>query len=109
MNTAAASVMRDSAAEPPILNRIRNTSAFFRKLSLNVEKNWYQNRGAKRLDSIRGGGMPPYYCKILVRASAVAAINNWAASWLPEGSLPIAQITDSRRHGYRGRGREIAG
>src|SRR5215203_2783332 len=53
MNTAAASVMRDSAAEPPILNRIRNTRAFLRKLSLNAEKNWHQNSGAKRRDSRR--------------------------------------------------------
>ena len=30
------------------MNRIRNTSAFFRKLSLNAEKNWHQNSGAKR-------------------------------------------------------------
>ncbi len=53
MNTAAASVIRDSAAEPPILNRIRNTRAFFRKLSLNAEKNWHQNSGAKRRDNRR--------------------------------------------------------
>src|SRR3954470_5741049 len=56
MNTAAASVMRDSAAEPPILNRIRNTRAFFRKLSLNAEKNWHQNSGAKRRENSRGLG-----------------------------------------------------
>ena len=38
---------------PAILNRIRNTSAFFRKLSLNAEKNWHQNSGAKRREVIR--------------------------------------------------------
>jgi hypothetical protein len=27
-------------------------------LSLKAAKNWHQNRGAKRLDSIIGGGMP---------------------------------------------------
>ena len=43
-------------AEPPILNRIRNTSAFLRKLSLNAEKNWHQNSGAKRRDNSRGFG-----------------------------------------------------
>src|SRR5260370_2166267 len=48
MNTAAASVMSASASGPPILNSIRKTSAFLRKLSLNAEKNWHQNRGAKR-------------------------------------------------------------
>src|SRR5689334_7681565 len=30
---------------------IRNARAFFRKLSLNTEKNWHQNKGAKRRDS----------------------------------------------------------
>src|SRR6266567_9465244 len=48
MKTAAASVMRASASGPPIWNRMRKTSAFLRKLSLNAEKNWVQNRGAKR-------------------------------------------------------------
>src|ERR1700757_3708161 len=48
MKTAAASVMSASASVPPIWNRIRKTSAFLRKLSLNAEKNWVQNRGAKR-------------------------------------------------------------
>src|SRR5436190_909881 len=46
MNTAAAREIR--ASEPPILNRMRKTSEFFRKLSLKAEKNWHQNRGAKR-------------------------------------------------------------
>jgi len=27
-------------------------------LSLKAAKNWHQNRGAKRLESIIGGGMP---------------------------------------------------
>src|ERR1700759_453680 len=48
MNTAAASVINARAPEPPIWNRMRKTSAFLRKLSLNAEKNWGQNRGAKR-------------------------------------------------------------
>src|SRR5262249_10701812 len=48
MKTAAASVMSASAPAPPIWNRIRKTSAFLRKLSLNAAKNWVQNRGAKR-------------------------------------------------------------
>src|SRR5215475_7538623 len=48
MKTAAASVMSASASEPPIWNRMRKTSAFLRKLSLKAEKNWVQNRGAKR-------------------------------------------------------------
>src|ERR1700704_7093579 len=48
MNTAPASVISASASGPPILNSSRKTSAFLRKLSLNAEKNWHQNRGAKR-------------------------------------------------------------
>src|SRR5436190_23090682 len=48
MNTAAANVISASASEPPIWNRIRKTSEFLRKLSLNAAKNWVQNSGAKR-------------------------------------------------------------
>src|SRR6516164_8767440 len=43
-----ANVTKDSPDWPPILNRISKASAFFRKLSLNAEKNWHQNSGAKR-------------------------------------------------------------
>src|SRR3954451_13232854 len=53
MKTAPARVTRAAASAPPILNRIRKMSAFFRKLSLKAEKNWHQNRGAKRRDSMR--------------------------------------------------------
>ena len=50
MNTAAASVTRAPAWLPPMSGwkRMRKTSAFLRKLSLNAEKNWHQNSGAKR-------------------------------------------------------------
>src|SRR3977135_2055282 len=53
MKTAAANVIRASAvclASRSLApwNRIRKTSAFLRKLSLNAEKNWHQNSGAKR-------------------------------------------------------------
>ena len=53
MNTAAVSVISASRFATPGANRIRKTSAFFRKLSLNAEKNWHQNSGAKRRDVIR--------------------------------------------------------
>ena len=54
MNTAAVSVISASRClATPGANRIRKTSAFFRKLSLNAEKNWHQNSGAKRRDVIR--------------------------------------------------------
>src|SRR3954454_19259338 len=55
MKTAAVSVTSVLAvlSSNPALNRMRNTSAFFKKLSLKAEKNWHQNRGAKRRDSIR--------------------------------------------------------
>src|SRR5262245_30096844 len=48
MKTAAATWVRASASGPATLNTSRNTSAFLRKLSLNAEKNWHQNKGAKR-------------------------------------------------------------
>ena len=35
-------------------NRIRKTIEFLSKLSLKAEKNWHQNNGAKRDDSISG-------------------------------------------------------
>src|SRR3954465_1902724 len=54
MNTAAASCVSGSARLPPLWKTIRNANAFFRKLSLNAEKNWHQNKGAKRRDSKRG-------------------------------------------------------
>src|SRR5687768_3354806 len=54
MNTAPASVIIASLCEPLTWNRIRKTSAFLRKLSLKAEKNWHQNKGAKRRDSING-------------------------------------------------------
>src|SRR5438477_9660327 len=57
MNAAAASVISASPADPPIWNRIRKTSEFLRKLSLNAEKNWVQNRGAKRRVSSRDEDM----------------------------------------------------
>src|SRR3954454_22438782 len=53
MKMAAVSVISASRLPTPGANRIRNTSAFFRKLSLNAEKNWHQNKGAKRRDVIR--------------------------------------------------------
>src|SRR3954464_8612722 len=48
MKTAAASVINASASAPPMWNRMRKTREFLRKLSLKAEKNWGQNRGAKR-------------------------------------------------------------
>src|SRR5262245_32773731 len=48
ISAAPASVISDSASAPESLKRIRNTSEFFRKLSLNALKNWHQKRGAKR-------------------------------------------------------------
>ena len=48
---------RPRRRRPPILKRIRKTSAFFRKLSLKAEKNCVQKSGAKRLEVIRGRDM----------------------------------------------------
>src|SRR5215203_1186887 len=101
MNTAAASVMRDSAAEPPILNRIRNTRAFLRKLSLNAEKNWHQNSGAKRRDSRRdleaagdGSVMGQAYAKnARLRPASCVATGGWQ----------LDRIAQNNRGNTRGR------
>src|SRR6476659_2425243 len=103
MNTAAARVMRDSAADPPILNRIRNTRAFLRKLSLNAEKNWHQNSGAKRRDSRRGleaagdgSVMGPSLCqKARLRP----------ASCIATGERYLDRIAQNNRGKYTGGGR----
>src|ERR1019366_8951374 len=57
MKMALASVIKASASAAPERNRIRNTSAVLRKLSLNAAKNWHQNSGAKLLEKIGGGGI----------------------------------------------------
>src|SRR6266550_2768881 len=57
MKTAAVRVISTARFSTPGANRIRNTSAFFKKLSLNAEKNWHQNKGAKRRDVIRWSDM----------------------------------------------------
>src|SRR5712691_5972678 len=59
MKIAVTNATRGSEFGPVHLNRIRNTSAFFRKLSLKALKNWHQNSGANRrvanrLDDIAG-------------------------------------------------------
>ena len=53
MKIAPASVTSAAASSEAILNRIRRTSVFFRKLSLKADRNWAQNSGAKRRDVIR--------------------------------------------------------
>ena len=63
MKIALASVTRASASAAPERNKIKKTSAVLRKLSLNAAKNWHQNSGAKRLDSIRGGGIAAIIAK----------------------------------------------
>ena len=53
ISAAPASVISDSESGPDNLNKIKNTSEFFRKLSLNALKNWHQKSGAKRLLAIK--------------------------------------------------------
>jgi hypothetical protein len=68
MNIALASVIRTSASRAFRWNKTTKTRAVFRKLSLKAAKNWHQNRGAKRLDSIIGDGMP-----VLLQSSGMLA------------------------------------
>src|SRR5216683_1977960 len=76
MKIAVASAIRGSEFGPAHLNRIRKTSAFFRKLSLKALKNWHQNSGANRfvanrLDVIGGvrvliRGLPWRYASLRI-------------------------------------------
>ena len=79
MKMAPASVISASASGPPILKRIRKTSAFFRKLSLNAEKNCVQKSGAKRREVIRGEDMTEILC---------GRLRTHAAPRLMESTLP---------------------
>src|SRR5438128_11445940 len=97
MKTAAASVINASAFSPPILNRISKTSAFFRRLSLNAEKNWHQNSGAKRREarsdgdidpSEDQGGILPFGSVLWRRPSADAR------SWRPRAGLGACPLRD---------------
>src|SRR5271169_3274883 len=69
MKMALASVIMDSASAAAVRNKIRKISEVLRKFSLNAAKNWHQNNGAKRLDSIRGGGMAPIIAKFQPRVA----------------------------------------
>src|SRR6185312_3042089 len=82
MKIALASVISASAsARAP--NRIKKTSVVLRKLSLNAAKNWHQNSGAKRLDSIRGGGIT-----LVLQSSGVGV----CPPCNKKGGLPAAQV-----------------
>src|SRR5450759_3283629 len=86
MKMALASVIKASASAAPERNRIRNTSAVLRKLSLNAAKNWHQNSGAKRLDNIRGGGIAAIIAKF-PRGVAPRRQKKWAAQGPPTSLL----------------------
>ena len=53
MKIAIASVLSEAAPSLPRWKTMRKPSALLRKLSLNAEKNWHQNSGAKRRDIMR--------------------------------------------------------
>src|SRR5207342_478262 len=84
MKTAAASVINASASEPPMWNRMRKTREFLRKLSLKAEKNWVQNKGAKR--------------RVRSRDEDIGGSGRWIGSERPD-ALP-RQVPAA----YRGRG-----
>src|ERR1700686_4993764 len=99
MKIALASVIKASASTAPERNRIRNTSAVLRKLSLNAAKNWHQNSGAKRLDSIRGGGMPTDYCRVPPRQGDSIQKNLAAFRPPKEDRCQCTTITDDENRG----------
>src|SRR5262245_61255681 len=101
MNTAAASVIKLSAAWPPILNRIRNTRAFLRKLSLNAEKNWHQNSGAKRRDHNRGLDSA-MASKPMPKTTARCQSRALSQTGLTSPCLTKSGGEDINEHGFRG-------
>src|SRR5438067_7765814 len=92
MNTAAVSVISASRLVTPGANRIRNTSAFFRKLSLNAEKNWHQNSGAKRRDVIRWSdiGDSPRAARMV--AGPITVVAGLAQAVRPEAAERLSGI-----------------
>src|SRR5215475_7719291 len=98
MKTAAASVIKASALSPPIWNRIRKTSAFFRKLSLKAEKNWHQNRGAKRRVVISEVNM------VNSSLEVIEPVLTWLRAALRRPSIPVATIADCASRGPAGGG-----
>src|ERR1700743_1538600 len=105
MKIAAASVISGAAPEPPILNRIRKTRAFLRKLSLNAEKNWHQNRGAKRRDNRRGLGSAGVMSVMQSSLCQERALITTAALWRPNITLirlPKIRGGGEHEHGYCG-------
>src|ERR1041385_6407951 len=108
MNTAAASCVSGSARLPPIWKTIRNAKAFFRKLSLNAEKNWHQNRGAKRRDSkmdLDAAGDGSVMAQAYAKKTRLRPV-----SWVATGQCNIDRIPQNNRggrheHGFRGAGR----
>src|SRR5665811_1595294 len=112
MKMALASVIKASASAAPERNKIRKTSAVLRKLSLNAAKNWHQNSGAKRLDSISGGGMPQY-CrvpppiigdhtrKLAAVLAAKAGRYRWQRLQITHGFAPIGAGVLAGFHNHR--------
>ena len=62
MSVAPASWINAPESGPAMWNRMRKTREVLRKLSANAEKNWHQNRGAKRRVVIKDVDMvlPPF-------------------------------------------------
>src|SRR5450830_1498916 len=90
---ALANVISASTSAVPERNKMRKTSEVLRKLSLNAAKNWHQNSGAKRLESIRGGGMPRDYCRVPARAN-VPRTKKLGGRMATQGVVPNDAITD---------------
>src|SRR5262249_42168335 len=96
MKMAPASVT--SQFGPPSWNRIRKTSAVLRKLSLKAEKNWHQNRGAKRRDSIRDpmtqpiGGIAGADKQ---KGGPRAALSHLPLILMPSGGIPFLSLPEA--------------
>src|SRR3954470_9879674 len=112
MNTAAASCVSGSARLPPMWKTIRNANAFFRKLSLNAEKNWHQNKGAKRRDSksdLEAAGDGSVMCSLMEQAYAKNArlrpVSCGATGQCKLDRIPQNNRGGRHEHGFHGASR----
>src|SRR5438874_11500952 len=100
--------MSASASVPPMWNRMRKTSAFLRKLSLKAEKNWVQNRGAKRRVMSRDEDMAspfvgPWSGPMPTGTSGLKDANLGQRTIQPRGERSLARQDDASTVGTRTR------
>src|SRR5580658_8495120 len=76
MKMPIASVTFEPTSLPPKRNRISITSIWRTKLSLNAERNWHQNSGAKRREAINPPNIPPPRATALLSSASSRNYDN---------------------------------